>query len=243
MKRAENAAAGPLAEESLDVEAPLLQMRPLREQVYDYLRGEMNRGGLQPGAFLDLNGIARRLGISRTPLRDALLQLVREGYMEILPRRGFRLKLLTLDEVRHIYQIVGALESTAITQAGPQLGKAGLAKMKAANKGIHQAIKAQDYKLFYEHNSAFHEAYLEGCANPRLLALIQSLKQRLYDWPCRKVFLKSWELSLVKEHEDLIALLEAGKYREAGAFLRDQHWSFEAQEAFIRIYYLTDNPE
>ena len=60
---------------SPSAQPPTLQTRPLREQVYDYLRTEMNQGDLQPGAFLDLNAIAERLGISRTPLREALLQL------------------------------------------------------------------------------------------------------------------------------------------------------------------------
>ncbi|WP_285569141.1 GntR family transcriptional regulator [Geothrix limicola] len=222
---------------------PLLQTKSLREQVYDYLRAEMNRGGLDPGAFLDLNAIAQRLGISRTPLRDALLQLEVEGYMEIQPRRGFRLKMLTIEEIRHIYQIVGALESAAVMIAGPRIGKAGLAKMKAENLGIYRAIQAQDYGMFYLHNSAFHGVFLDGCANPRMAALIKSLKQRLYDWPRRKVFLKTWEVRLVKDHEDLIALLEAGNYKEAGALLREVHWCFDAQEDFIRVYYLTDLPE
>ncbi|HJV48049.1 MAG TPA: GntR family transcriptional regulator [Geothrix sp.] len=222
---------------------PILHTRSLREQVYDYLRAEMNRGGLEPGAFLDLNAIAERLGISRTPLRDALLQLEVEGHMELQPRRGFRLKALSLDEIRNIYQIVGALESSAVMIAGPRIGRAGLAKMKTENKGIHRAIQARDYGLFYAHNTAFHGVFLDGCANPRMAALIQSLKQRLYDWPRRKVFLKTWEVRLVKDHEELIALLEAGKYEEAGALLRDVHWSFDAQEDFIRVYYLTDLPE
>lgn len=243
MKRSDLSKGSRTALETETNELPILQTRTLREQVYDYLRAELNRGGLPPGAFLDLNAIAKRLGISRTPLRDALRQLEAEGYIEIQPRRGFKLKVLSLDEIRHIYQIIGALESAAVTLAGPNIGKAGLAKMKVENKGILRAIKAQDYELFYKHNSAFHGVFLDACANQRMVALLQSLKQRLYDWPCRKVFLKNWELRLVKEHEDLIALLEAGKFKEAGAQLREVHWSFEVQEPFIRVYYLTDDPE
>ena len=75
-------------------EMPILQTRSLREQVYEFLRAEMNRGGLEIGTFLDLGALAEHLGISRTPLRDALLQLEVEGFVEILPRRGFRLKPL-----------------------------------------------------------------------------------------------------------------------------------------------------
>ncbi|MGB5881972.1 MAG: GntR family transcriptional regulator, partial [Thermoanaerobaculia bacterium] len=61
----------------------ILNLKSLREQVYDYLREAMNRGDLAPGATLDLNAISRRLGVSRTPLRDALLQLETEGFVTI----------------------------------------------------------------------------------------------------------------------------------------------------------------
>lgn len=225
--------ASPFPESAL----PVLQTRSLREQVYGYLRGEMSRGGLKPGSFLDLNGLAQRLGISRTPLRDALLQLEVEGFVEILPRRGIKLKPLTLDEIRNIYQIVGALEAAAVATAGPRIGKAGLAHMKAENQAMRQAIKAGDFDLFHAHNTAFHGVFLDGCANPRMAVLVESLKQRLYDWPRRKTLLADWEDRSVGEHARLVALMETGKYEEAGAFHRDVHWSFEVQEPFIRIYY------
>lgn len=224
-------------------ETPILQTRSLREQVYEYLRTEMNRGGLQPGSFLDLNALSERLGVSRTPLRDALLQLEVGGLVEILPRRGFRVKALSLEEIRNIYQIIGALESAAVAISGPLLGKVGLAKMKAANKAMTQAIKAKDYELYYAHNTAFHQVFLDGCENSHMMALLQSLKHRLYDWPMRKVFLLAWEERSVKEHGRLVALLEAGEFQEAAAYHRDVHWSFETQEEFIRVYYLTDRPE
>lgn len=221
-------------------DSPILQTRSLREQVYDYLRGEMNSGGLQPGAFLDLNALAGRLGISRTPLRDALLQLEVEGFVEILPRRGIQLKALTLDEIRNIYQIVGALESAALATAGPRLGKAELARMKAANKAMREAIKVEDGDAFMRHNDALHGVFLEVSGNPRMVALVRSLKQRLYDWPRRKTFLKRWEERSVQEHAHVIALLAEGRFEEAAAYHRDVHWSFEVQESFVHAYYTPD---
>lgn len=242
MKTAAIDAGAHFGEDVIEAERPILQTRSLREQVYDYLRGEMIRGGLKPGSLLDLNAIAERLGISRTPLRGALLQLEMEGYMETQPRRGFKLKMLSLDEIRNIYQIVGALEAAAVVSAGPRLGKAGLAKMKAANKGIQQAIKTQDYKMFDAYNATFHEVFLDECENPRMVRLIHSMKQRLNDWPPFGGFLKNWEVRGAKEHHDLISLLEAGKFADAGHHLREVHWSFERHEEFIRLYYQTDRP-
>jgi len=195
---------------------------------------------MQPGAFLDLNAMAESLGISRTPLRDAMLQLEVEGFVEILPRRGFRLKPLSLDEIRNIYQIVGALESAVLATAGPRLPGTHLSVMKAENEAMEQAIQADDFEAFFNHNLAFHNEYLKTSDNPRLIAWLESLKQRLYDWPRRKAFMQTWEEGAIAEHAHLLELLEGGEFRAAACYVQDVLWSFEAQRDFIRLYYQVD---
>ena len=118
---------------SVSLSSPTLQTRSLREQVYEFLRDEMNRGDLQPGAVLDLNALAERLGISRTPLREALLQLESQGFVTVVPRRGFRLNPLTLADIRHYYEIVGALEAATLKDHGAALTRADIARMRQLN--------------------------------------------------------------------------------------------------------------
>ena len=98
--------------------ASTTRTRSLREEVYDYLRNEMNRGDLQPGSFLDLNDLAKRIGVSRTPLREALLHLEIQGFVTVLPRKGFRLNPLSLDDIRNYFEIIGALESAMMKGVG-----------------------------------------------------------------------------------------------------------------------------
>jgi DNA-binding GntR family transcriptional regulator len=217
--------------------APTLHTRPLREQVYDYLRGEMARGGLQPGAFLDLNDIASRLGISRTPLREALLYLESQGFVTVLPRRGFRLNALTLDDIRHFYEIIGALESAALRSTGASLGPDDFARMRRLDAEMAGAVAAGDFERYYAANLAFHDVYLARSGNARLVAQVHLLKQRLYDWPRRESMVQAWEQHSVVEHEDLLRLLEDGAIADAAAHLQDVHWSFAVQERFIHAYY------
>ena len=217
---------------------PPLQTRSLREQVYEYLRDEMNRGQLQPGAFLDLNAIAERLGISRTPLREALLQLETQGFVTVLPRRGFRLNQLSLDDIRHYYEIIGALEAATLRDFGSALTPADIARMRELNAAMSQAVAENDFDRYYDLNLTFHDIYLDLSDNKGLLALVRSLKQRLYDWPRREGFVKSWEEhSIAREHSRLVDLLERGALREAADYLQDVHWSFKSQEHFIHAYY------
>lgn len=214
-----------------------LQTRSLREQVYEYLRDEMTRGGLQPGGFLDLNDLAQRLGISRTPLREALLQLESQGFITVLPRRGFRLNPLTLDDIRHYYEIIGALESAALKNVGHSLGPDDFTRMRKMDADMSKAVIAEDFDTYYKLNLAFHEIYLGRSDNKRLLAQVRLLKQRLYDWPRREGMVKSWEEHSVGEHDQFLALLEQGRIQEAAVHLQDVHWSFRVQEKYIHAYY------
>ena len=92
----------------------ILVIKSLKELVYEYLRDQMRSGDLLPGAMIDMNETAERLGVSKTPLRDALIQLDMEGFVSILPRRGIVVNPLTLKDIRQYYEIIGALESTAL---------------------------------------------------------------------------------------------------------------------------------
>jgi len=221
---------------------PILQTRSLREQVYEYLREEMARGGLQPGEFLDLNELAARLNVSRTPLREALLHLEAQGFVTILPRRGFRLNALTLDDIRHFYEIIGAMEAAALRQAGPTLGPADFARMRQLDAAMSDAVAARDFDRYYEANLAFHDVYLQRCDNARLIAQLDLLKRRLYDWPRRAGMVQAWEEHSVVEHEEFLSLLECGNVAQAAAHLQDVHWSFAVQEPYIKAYYFAEQP-
>jgi DNA-binding GntR family transcriptional regulator len=218
-------------------ERAALNTRSLREQVYDYLRVEMASGGLQPGEFLDLNALASRLGVSRTPLREALLHLESQGFVTVLPRRGFQLNALTLDDIRHFYEIIGALEAAALRAVGFTLTPADFATMRALDAAMTTAVAARDFDRYYDANLAFHDVYLRRSDNARLVAQVRLLKQRLYDWPRRETMMQAWEAHSVVEHEEFLALLERGNVDAAADHLQHVHWSFTVQERYIRAYY------
>jgi DNA-binding GntR family transcriptional regulator len=212
--------------------------RSLREAVYDYLRNEMNRGGLQPGAFLDLNDLAKRTGVSRTPLREALLHLETQGFVTVIPRRGFRLNPLSLEDIRNYFEIIGALESATMLTVGRGLSPEEIDRMRRLNRAMADAVAADDFATYYDLNLAFHEVYLGKSSNRLLLDLIRSLKQRLYDWPRREGFVKAWEEESIRvEHQQLIRFLEKGSVEEAAGYLQHVHWSFQLQEKYIRAYF------
>jgi DNA-binding GntR family transcriptional regulator len=214
-----------------------LVLKSLKEQVYDYLRQQFQQHRLQPGQVIDMNATAEKLGISRTPLRDALIQLEMEGFVTISPRRGIFVNSLPLDEIREFYQVIGALESSALMAAFPKLGAAGIKKMDRLNRRMQKAIDRNDFDLFYEKNLLFHDAFISLCGNRNLVRIIGNLKKRLYDFPQKRQWIKEWEQSSIREHQEIIDFLAAGDAPSASLFLRDVHWSYTVQEKYIRKYY------
>ncbi len=214
-----------------------LNTKSLRQQVYEHLKSELNSGALEAGRQLDLNRLAAELGTSRTPLREALLQLDHEGFVTILPRRGVVVNGLTLEEIRSIYEIVGALEATAILSAAARMPGAVLDEMRDHNTAMKEALDGDDFDAYYDHNLAFHDAFLDLCGNERLVATVRLLKERLYDFPRRKGFVKAWEKASVLEHDKVLNRLANGDARGAADALRDVHWSYTVQEPFIAEYY------
>ena len=218
----------------------ILNLKSLREQVYDYLREAMNRGDLAPGATLDLNAISRRLGVSRTPLRDALLQLETEGFVTILPRRGCMVNLLTREEIRDLYQLIGSLEASVIRTEFDCITATIANRMTGLNVEMADALRDDDFDHFYTANLELHECFLALSPNHRLVDLVRTMKHRLYDFPRKKTFVKEWELRSIEEHRELIRLLEADDAPAAADYIRDVHWSFEVQKPYIEQYYLSE---
>jgi DNA-binding GntR family transcriptional regulator len=223
----------------------LLNVKSLKEQVYEYLRDQMRHGGILPGSAIDMEETSKKLGVSKTPLRDALLQLEMEDFVTIMPRRMVVVNALTEQDIRNYYEIIGALESMALLKAAEGLKPSDIETLAALNKDMAWAIAAGDFDTYYDKNLTFHNVFLDLCGNVSLVKIVNTLKKRLYDFPRLKGFVKEWEETSVGEHQALVDLLRAGRNQEAANHIRDVHWSFEVQERFVRRYYpdiARDNP-
>lgn len=210
---------------------------PLREQVYAHLKKMLNDGSLVPGSFIDLNAMGQDLGLSRTPLRDALLRLEAEGFVTIHSRRGVVVNPLDLTTIRNSYQLLGALEASAIIEVGPLFSAADSARMTELNNRMRVSLSADDFDDYYAANLCFHDVYIEKSANSELRHMAHILKERLYDFPRREAYLSEWEGKSLEEHATLASLLASGDIEGGAAYVRDVHWSFAVQERFIMAYY------
>ncbi|MEI6874113.1 MAG: GntR family transcriptional regulator [Spirochaetota bacterium] len=210
----------------------------LAEAVYLELKRRLNRGGLRPGDFIDQAALGAELGLSRAPLRDALIRLELEGFVSVFPRRGVMVRSLDLPAIRDIYEILGALEGAAAEHAAVRFGSLETDRMEVLLSTMDGALAGDDFDAYYAANLAFHDVYIALSPNIDLKRQVRILKERLYDFPRRSGFLREWEIASMVEHRELAARFKAGDFPGAGAWVRGVHWSYAVQERYIRDYYL-----
>lgn len=209
----------------------------LSSLVYEELKREFNEGLLRPGEFIDLKAFSRKIGISMSPLRDALIRLECEGFLLVYPRRGVMVRKLTLSDIRNIYEVIGALESAVAADSVGELGPEEFARMEGLCGLMDSCLDRGSFSAYAKANRDFHDIYLGRSGNPELLASIRLGKERLYDFSRLSPCLEEWERASTAEHRDLTRLFKARDREEVASYLRDVHWSYEVQEPFIRRFY------
>jgi len=190
--------------------------------VYEYLRNELKAENLKPGMFVSMNQIMKNLNISRTPLRDALLQLQNEGFVTFLPQRGIRINELSLQDIEDLYEMLGALDSRALLSVFQKMGPSEIEKMKNLNQEMLENISGSKFNRYWDLNSEFHNVYLNLSSNLPILRQINIIRQRLFEFGKKDWSRKMREMNHA-EHLTMIELIEKGEAVAAADFMRDVH--------------------
>ena len=190
----------------------------LRDAAYDRLRGWILDGTLAPGEPLRDESLAEALGMSRTPIREALARLAEEGLVTTTPTRRTFVSPVTLAQAREVYPIVVALEALALRQALPHVTPKALAEMRAANARLAAALDACDTCAALDADRALHGAIIAMSGNGELQAMLAALICKV-----QRIERAFWGAAdrreSVADHEHLIARMEAGDAAGAQAAL------------------------
>jgi DNA-binding GntR family transcriptional regulator len=197
-----------------------IQRVNLRDQVRDELVEWLADGRLPPGQRLEEERLSKALGVSRTPLREALSKLATEGLVEAVPRRGFRVPKLSAERVRDLYPVIGSLEGLALRLSGPRLRE-----LAAGLDGLNErlAVAHLSPRQRADVDRRWHEMLVSRNPNRELGALLERTRARV------RPYAGSWERAAAEietsraEHAEIARLLGAGQVDEAAeAVLR--HW-------------------
>lgn len=214
-----------------------LKYQSLKECVKEYLKREMEGGKLNPGEEIDEKALCQVLNISRTPIREALIELEKEGYVEIIPRKAIRVKKLSQKEIKDMFDVIGILESEAAEIAVGLLRDEDIVRMEEIYKKMYSAYRKNNMESYYDLNKQLHNIHISLCDNKVLLDIINQLKERLWEFPKVLLNIPEWEEMLLKDHANLIELFKKRDKRGVSKLIREKHWNFERNYSFLVKYY------
>lgn len=176
---------------------------PLRDVVFNSIRKAILMGELKPGERLMEIALAERMGVSRTPIREAMRKLELEGLVVMIPRKGAQVAHLTESDLNDVLEVRIALEKLAIEKACFRMTDAEYIELLSASEDFERLIPTGSLEELAQADEDFHEAIYRAAGNKRLLQVLHNLREQIYRY--RIEYLKeerSREL-LVKEHHEM----------------------------------------
>ncbi len=190
-----------------DFKVDMNEYLPLRDVVFNTLRQAILRGELKPGERLMEIQLADKLGVSRTPIREAIRKLELEGLVLMIPRRGAEVAEITEKSLRDVLEVRGALEELAVELACDRITEEDIDQLKVAAKEFEQALQSGDVTIYAEADVKFHDIIYLATENQRLIQLLYNLREQMYRY--RVEYLKQEEVHpvLLKEHDHIISCI------------------------------------
>jgi DNA-binding GntR family transcriptional regulator len=194
---------------------------PLAEQVYQQLKSDIFSFRLFPGDRFSENGIAQHYGVSRTPMRDGLFRLQREGYLEVGFRRGWKVAPINFDQLDQLYDLRIVLEVAAVERvgAGGELAHAAVEALKAI-WCVEPELRESDPVKMFGMDENFHRQLVAATGNAEMLRVHNEVTERIRIVR-RLDFLKPHRTSATyDEHSTMLNLIERNRLTEAIILLR-----------------------
>ncbi len=195
---------------------------PLRDVVFNTLRHAILRGEMEPGERLMEIQLAQKLGVSRTPIREAIRKLELEGLVVMIPRKGAEVAHITEKDMRDVLEVRCTLEELAVTLACRNVTDERIEELKAANKVFEAAIISKDVVNIVDADVQFHDIIYAMTDNARLIQIINKLREQMYRYRLEYVKDARTHSILISEHNDIIEQLREKNVDSAKSVVR-QH--------------------
>lgn len=208
----------------------MTEYKSLKEQVYNYISEKINAGTIKTHEKINEKMIMDDLNISRTPVREALIQLFSEGYLNNEPRKGFTVKEVDDKKVIEIYGLLGVLDGYAATLAIDHLSNSDFRDMDMLIYGMDRAIEERDFKGYYELQMRFHIIYIEKSENNELIRIMAMLKKIFIRQSYSKFDENNFQSVLSDTnngHKIILAHLRKGEKNKVEHYIRNTHWNIK----------------
>lgn len=191
-----------------DFQLNMNEYLPLRDVVFNTLRQAILRGELKPGERLMEIQLANKLGVSRTPIREAIRKLELEGLVLMIPRRGAEVAEITEKNLLDVLEVRKALEELAAELACERISEEQIKELKVAAEKFEESLKSEDITGIAEADVRFHDIIFYATDNQRLITLLNNLREQMYRFRIEYLKHKEYHGQLLMEHEQIIELIE-----------------------------------
>jgi DNA-binding GntR family transcriptional regulator len=184
----------------------------LRHKICAYLRNEIVRGTIPPGGLVKEGSLAEKFKCSRGPVREALIQLEKEGFLELIPNQGAVVTKISPDEVKDFYALLEVLEGKAVQWATPHLCPEDIDRLVETNNAIRQI--SRESKTCVEDwiplNLSFHRLFREKSGNSKLNWTVEEIRMRITRYRYTSLIVTDLE-AYVRDHDTIIELARKGE--------------------------------
>ncbi len=196
------------------------QVKTIRQKVYEYLREQILNGTIKSGDRLVETDLAERIGTSRTPVREALHTLEREGLIESLHRVGYRVRPISAAEVTELCEIRLALEEVALRWALSKDAKGLAGRLRENLTRCEQRLDAGDFKAFVEMDAQFHDLISKVADSSRLMEMTGSIRRYMLRYRIQSIYTEDNVRRAIAGHRAVLQAIEDGDEPAAQRALR-----------------------
>lgn len=187
----------------------------LRERVAESLRAALVSGRMAPGTTYSIPALAEQFGVSATPVREAMLDLVNEGIVAPVPNKGFRVVELTDAELDQITELRRLLEVPTVGALAGAIDRSSIKRLRSLASAVSDAARRGDVVAYVEADRELHLALLAGAGNPRLVEIVGRLRDQSRLYGLEQLAAEGVLVDSANEHMQLIDALESGDRRAA----------------------------
>lgn len=193
----------------------------LVDEAYARLKSDIMENRMPPGFQVPEPDIALDLGMSRTPVREALLRLQADGLIELIPRRGARIVPISADDMREIYEILTALEPEAAAQiAARNPDRSDLVELETATNDMERALKRKDLDKWAAADARFHRSLLQLHGNTRMTEFVTKLFDQTHRVRILTLRMRQPPMRSTEEHREILRHISAGDAKNARRVFR-----------------------
>jgi len=196
--------------------------RPLREVVYEELKMQILTGAIVPGTRMMEVELANEIGVSRTPVREAIRKLEKEGLVTIEPRRGAYASQISTKDMVEILEVRQNMEGLAAFFAASRMTSDQMEELKSIEEKYNEAVKSGDMQEMIKYDTKFHRMIVESCNNKVLVQMIEQLQELVLRF--RYIYYDNFKRAenMPEEHMEIMQAIETGN-AEAARNAADTH--------------------